>query len=204
MNAAPATTLAPTVKPSWTAADTGGSGIRDYEVRVRKAAWNGSLGAWTTRTTTSTSLTLNLARGSQHFYQVRSRDAALNVSEWSPQKCTALPLDDRKLKASAGWRRATGGGYLDKTVTSTSKQGKSLTLEGVPKGRAALVVSKGRNNGALEVRYGARVVKRISLNGALRHKVVVKLPDLARKSDITIRTTTKRPVRVDGIVVARR
>jgi hypothetical protein len=34
-----------------------------------------------------------------------------NLSDWSPEKCTALPLDDRALEAARSWSRQKAGGY---------------------------------------------------------------------------------------------
>ncbi|WP_028653810.1 hypothetical protein [Nocardioides sp. J54] len=201
----PATTMTSPVTLGWSGTDAI-PGIASYDVRYRKATWKTNRGAWTTLldATTTTTHTINVARGGQVCYQARSRDGHGVTSLWSTERCTTLPLDDRALKASRGWKRATGARFLNGTATTTNQKGRTLTLKGVPQGRAALVVTKARGSGALEVRYAGKVVKRFSLNGTTKHKALVNLPQLTKGTTITIRTTTKRPVRIDGIVVARK
>ncbi|WP_051486159.1 glycine-rich protein [Nocardioides sp. J54] len=204
VDAGPSPRMAATAKVSWSGSDNQ-AGVAGYDVQMTKAAWHGAVSApkMLRTATTARSLPMNLARGSQYCFRVRAHDHAGNTSDWSTERCTTRPLDDRALTGT-GWKRVSGGGYLDRTATTTSRKGRVLALQRVPAGRVALVVSKGRNHGRLEVRYGTRVVKRLSLAGPARNRVVVRLPDLKKRTTIRLRTTTDKPVQVDGIVVTRR
>jgi hypothetical protein len=105
---------------------------------------------------------------------------------------------------SKGWIHEIGGAYLKGTATTTTIKGKKLTYRGVPAGRAALVVSKGRGFGTIVVSYNGKVVKRISLAGTPRQQVVVVLPRLRKTTAIVFTSSSNKLVRVDGLVVARR
>jgi hypothetical protein len=79
---------------------------------VPRAAWSGPFAAhvvpsgWAA--TTARSRALTLARGHEYCFSVRARDRAGNLSAWSAERCTAVPLDDRDLaRTTGGWTSST-------------------------------------------------------------------------------------------------
>ena len=101
--------------------------------------------------------------GSEYCFSVRAHDKAGNVSGWSAAKCSAIPLDDRALAASKGWKKLTGKAFLNGTRDAGVCKGKTLTKKGALAGRAVLYVDKGKGFGTINVLYNGKVVKKISL-----------------------------------------
>ena len=108
---------------------------------------------------------------------------------------------------STGWRRTeVAGSYLG-TETTTSRHGRRLALVGGHGRRYALVATTCRACGSVQVSLGGHIVKRLSLRSARTVKRRV-LPVASYRSVHTGRlvvtvTSSGRPVRVDGVVVAR-
>jgi hypothetical protein len=115
-----------------------------------------------------------------------------------------VPLDDRLL-AGKGWTRADGDGHFLGTVTSTTKEGKTLTRKGVQAKRLALVVQKTLSSGSVRVTFGDKVLGSFSLKGRGKHRVI----NLATFSEVktgTVRITVTskgKPVNIDGLAVVK-
>ncbi|MGH1564574.1 right-handed parallel beta-helix repeat-containing protein [Mumia sp. DW29H23] len=184
-----------------------GSGVASYDTRVRTVARSGATSGWSvpkgwaaSRTTT---LTRAVAAGTAACFSTRSRDRAGNVSGWSPQVCTSAPYDDRALKASAGWKRTKGAAYLQRTISTTTRKGASLKTGATRGGAIALVVTRCKGCGTVDVLVGSRRIARVSLGAtSTRHRQVVVLPRRAFSGPITVKAVTKgKPVRIDGLAV---
>src|SRR5207248_781265 len=117
------------------------------------------------------------ALGFEYCFSMRARDTAGNVSAFTGARCVAIPLDDRALTASAGWSRTKNSAAFNGTLSVAKAKGRTLTRTGAIAGRAALVVTKAKGFGSVDVLYNGKVVKTVSL-GATRtqHQVVVGLP----------------------------
>ncbi len=204
MAVGPTTELARAFRVSWSGTDD--VDAQSFDVRYRQAKWNGALGSyaiWKSAVSAS-SATFTGKWGTEYCLSVRARDAAGNVSDWSSEQCTALPLDDRSRASSGGWSRVTGKRYMNGTATTTSKRGRMLTRTNAPAGRAEIVVATGPHNGAIAVSYNGRVVRNISLSTPKSHeRVVIGLPRLTKHARIDIRTTRAARTTIDGILLAR-
>jgi hypothetical protein len=213
---ASATTLPASIALKWTATDTAAvgsfaSGVSQTDVRYRKAAWNGQLGAYVLpaawQNTAARSATLAGALGTKYCFSTRAHDRSGNVSGWSAERCTARPLDDRSLVAStSGWSRGTGTAYFNRTITSSTKKGAVLTRTGVLKGRAALVATKCSTCGTVSVLYNGRLVKTVSLAATrtLRQQVVALPNFTATSGTVQFKVyTTGKSVQIDGFLTAR-
>jgi hypothetical protein len=99
---------------------------------------------------------------------------------------------------------SSGTGYFAGTVVTATARGASLTRTGVPRGRMALVVSRGRGFGSVGVFYRGRLVRRVDLASASsRDRVVVALPRMTGSGTVRVEVLTAgRPVRVDGLLSA--
>lgn len=207
------------VQPLWTLGSTmtlrysgsdGGSGIASYAVRTRWAPYSSSFGAmrypstWQARTATFTSQTV--ARGYTYCMSVRSKDRAGNVSAWSAERCTAVPLDDRSLAASSGWTKASGSGYYAGTVTAARTTNASLARGSVQARRISIVALTCAACGSVRVYWNGVLIKTVSLvTTTTRTRVLLSVVDFGavRSGTVVLRTTSTRPVYVDGLALSR-
>ncbi len=192
----------------WSGADTH-SGIASYNVRFRRAAWNGTFGtvsAFQTGTT-ATSAVFSGAAGNTYCFSAQARDRAGNDSVWTTERCTALPLDDRSLSRSTGWTRATGSTYYLATITRSSTVGSRLTRTGVQARRLAVLATRCATCGTIQLYWRGALVKEASLYAptTLRRQVVavVLLPSV-QPGTVVIRVKSYgRRVEIDGLGVSR-
>ena len=212
--AAPAFSLGTTVGMSYTGADTGGSGIANYDIRYRRAGDNGTFGAFTSPTsapdwtaTTATSVSLPAARGFTYCLSVRASDKAGNLSNWSAERCTAIAQDDRALTAStSGWTRGTNTAYYAGTITSTTTKNAVLTRSNLQAKRLALVATRCPGCGTVGVYWNGTLIKQISLNSTTTaHKQVLPIATFTdvRTGNLTIKTLNTGSTRIDGLATNR-
>jgi hypothetical protein len=204
-----AVTLGSTTTARWSGSDSGGAGLKSYDVRYRHAAYSGHLGktyvypaSW--QATTSTSKSLAVARGSTYCFSVRARDNNLNTSSWSVEKCTATPLDDRSLVASSHWSRTTGTAYYAHTVTSSAHRRATLTRTGVNGSHLAVLATRCAICGKVAVYADGTKVATLDLRGTTRNRLVFNVPLPHALSAATVRlkvVTRRKPVKIDGLVL---
>lgn len=197
------------VRVTWTGGDSG-SGIASWQLRRRTAPYNAGFGAYSAPATyapgTLTTLVGGLARGSTYCWQVRSLDKAAIASAWSPERCSALPLDDRALAVSAGWSRITGAGYYAGTATQTTKLGAVLTRSGAQLKRLAVVATKCPTCGIAGLYVNGIRVGTVDLYRATAaHQQLVVLPAFTyRTGTVTLKALTSGElVRIDGLGISR-
>jgi hypothetical protein len=203
-------TVATSVVAAWTGTDDG-AGIANFDVRYRGAPYNGPFGAFTYpsawQQTTNRTATLRVAAaGYTYCFSVRSRDQAGNISPWSNPRCTAIPLDDRALAASSGWRRATGPEYWRKTYTTTTKRGATLTRTGAQLDQLGIVATKCLTCGSVAIYVNNQLIGNANLAAkTTQRKAVVMLPPFSyRTGTIVIRALSAgKTVTIDGVVVSR-
>ncbi|KRE52576.1 hypothetical protein ASG70_14400 [Phycicoccus sp. Soil748] len=207
--AAPASvqTTVPTTL-SWTAADTGGSGLATYDVRARVATRSAGFGAYqypaAWQGLTARTMRVTLTRGSQYCYSVRSHDKAGNVGAWSAERCTALPLDDRDLAAGRGWTLGSSPSYLFGTYSRTTTFGAQLSVGGVRGRRLVVVATTCSTCGSIDVYHAGVKLGRVSLYSATtRTRQVLWLPlePVTRYGTVVVRSAGTKQVVVDGVAV---
>jgi hypothetical protein len=196
---------------SWAGSDAG-SGIARYQVRWRRAPYNGGFGSWVYpsvwQSLTTTSVTLSsMTPGSNYCLSVRATDNAHNTSAWSGERCTARLLDDRALAASSGWTRGSGSGYYLATITSTAgTAGRTLSRSGAQLDRVAILITKCPTCGTVAIYVGSTRMAVVSLYAATtRYSQLVVLPRFTYRTEtVFIRTTTSgKTVRLDGLGISR-
>jgi len=202
--------LSPTINVAWAGADAA-SGVASYDVRWRYATWNGSAfssyrypSGW--QHTSSVHATLSGSPGDEYCFSVRARDRAGNLSGWSAERCTSLPLDDRSLAVTAGkWTRAAASSDYRGTDTRVSATGATLTLTGAFAGSLALVATVCPTCGSIDVIVNGRLLHSVSLrSSALRHHVLIALPSFSQgRVTVTLRTTSRALALIDGLAVRR-
>lgn len=193
---------------TWTAADSGGSGLATYDLRTRWASPSAGFGAYTYPSSwqklTVKSLTATLSPGYQYCFSVRARDRAGNTGAWSPERCAAMPLDDRALSASTGWTRGSSTSYLFNTYSKTVKIGAQLTRSSVQARRLALVATTCSTCGTVDVYHAGVKLARVTLySSTTRARQVLWLPlqTKTRTGTISIRSVSTKQVLVDGLAV---
>lgn len=193
---------------TWSAADSL-SGVKTSDVISSSAAWNSATFS------DPTVVGDNLAAGPFHVdgslgrtycYEVQSVDKAGNLGPRSTRRCTAVPLDDTSL-LGAGWSRTAKSGQFNGTWTTTSTKGRVLNRTGIKAKRLALVANRVSNGGLVEVRWNGTLVRKISLKGSATTKKVYPIVSWGTVHTGTLRieviSASGRPVRIDGLVVAK-
>ncbi len=201
------TAVVPAATTTWRGTDA--SGVVSYDVRTRRARYDGDHGPATVvpglTATAVTRTTTAFAAGFDTCVDVRARDAAGRTSGWV-ERCTARPLDDRALTASRGWSRVAAAGTYAGTVSTARSAGATLSLGKVVLTRGHLVATRCPGCGSVEVRVGGRLLGTVSLAAPVtQRQVLVPLPGAGttRTGPLVLRTTSSRPVHVDGVAVGR-
>jgi hypothetical protein len=143
---------------SWSGADTGGSGLKDYTIEMKRAPAAGTFGSFSpiaslTRTT-STSSTFTGAAGFTYCFRATSRDKALNTSAPSGSKCTELPFDDRPMAASGTWTRKNVATAYFGTLSTSTQHNATLKLTSVHARRIGIVYRTCTGCGRIAVSFG--------------------------------------------------
>ena len=192
---------------TWTG--SGLAAISSYDVRYRRAAWKGGFGSYVTwRTaTTATSGTLTAWSGHTYCVSARARDADGMVSAWTPETCTAIPLDDRSLSRSSGWSAGTGSAYYRSTYLRSSTYGAKLTRTGVVAKRIALVATTCSTCGTVKVYWGSTLLKAVSLYSKTtvnKKLITVASFSSARSGTLSIKVSSRgKRVIIDGVAISR-
>jgi hypothetical protein len=183
--------------------------VDSFDVQYRSAPWNGTFGgytAWKSHTTAGAAL-IDGTSGRTYCFSVLSRVGS-RLGTWSPEVCTAVPLDDRSLTRGSGWTALTGTQYYRSTVLRASAAGSSLTRTGVVAKRAALLVSTCPTCGSVKVYWDGVYQRTISLVSATaRNRVLMTAVSFSAVRTGTLKLvvgSSSKLVRVDGVAISRR
>ena len=199
-----------TIPVAWSATP-GAAAVTSFDVRYRRAAWNGDLGGYLTSRvgTTSASATFTGLAGSTYCFSVRAHDALGSVSPWTTETCTAVPLDDRSLVRSGSWTKATGAAsaYYKGTYLRSSSFGANLTRTTVHASSIALLVTTCKGCGSIKVYWGSTFLRTINLNSSKTvhlKLIIVKAFSAAKTGTLSIRVSSHgKKVIVDGVAIRR-
>ncbi len=190
-------------------AGTDVSGVASYDVRYRKAPFNGAFGAisqpWTG--TTATSVNMSLTPGYEYCVSVRAKDRFGTVGAWSGERCFSRATDDRSLTAAtAGWTRASWSAFYLGTATHTGTYGASLsrTVQGK---RFYLLATRCPTCGTVSVYLGGRYLTAVNLTAATtQRQTLIALPAQSSLYSGTVKITSRsagKLVQIDGLAVRR-
>lgn len=189
--------------------DTGGSGLDGYDVQYTYANWNSGFVRWSmlATDTRSASVAFNARPGRQYCFHVRARDFAGNISAWSPNRCTTIPLDDRALTpTSGGWSRISSSDAYGRTLTRTTTPGATLRLSGAQAARLGIVVTTCSSCGVVGVYVNGRLWRNFNTVSRTTRNRVILLPATfrLRSATIVLRNQSRgRQLLIDGLGVAR-
>jgi hypothetical protein len=208
MSALPAWIASPSISLHWSATP-GSLPVWGYDVRYRRAPWNGSFGSfvlWKSETP-STKATFTAAAGYTYCFSARAVDEYESVSAWTTETCTAVPLDDRSLTRGSGWTARTGTGYYKSTYLQATTRGAKLTRTKVSGQRIAVVATTCPTCGSIDVYWGATRIKTISLKSATtvnRKLITVVVWTAPKTGTLTIKVATSgKKVIIDGVAIRR-
>jgi hypothetical protein len=174
------------------------------DVRVKTATSKATFGAHTSwkTDTASTQATYSGKPGNTYCFSARSRTTDGDLSGFSSQRCTAVPLDDRALKSAGSWTKKKAMGYYLNTFSQTSQKG--ATLSGKVRGkRFALVATRCPKCGTVKVFFGKKLLKKVSLKSAtLKKRQLIPLRSLgaARTGKVRVVVVSSgKLVRIEGL-----
>jgi hypothetical protein len=199
---------APRERFSWAGGFTS-SAVRSYDVRWRKARWDGTFGPWAMpakwQKRAITGVSPSLRPGYTYCVSVRARNRVGQVSGWTGGRCLARSLDDRSLSRSSGWSAKSSSGFLNGTYLTTKSKGASLTRSSARVRRVGLAAGTCRACGKVAVLVDGKRIGTVSLAGPRRTTQVFMLPAFRlHKATITLRVRSSgAPVRIDGLVLSR-
>ncbi len=208
MSSLPRRATSATVPVRWSAA-AGTNPVASYDVRYRRAKWNGGFGSrvlWLSATT-ATSKSHGASPGSTYCYSARARDDQGLLSAWTAETCTAIPLDDRSLARSASWTAKKGSSYYLATFLRSSTRGATLTRTGVVATRISLLATTCRKCGTVKVYWNSALLKKINLRSGTTVKgKLIKVKTFASGRSGTLRikvSSSGKKVLVDGVSISR-
>jgi hypothetical protein len=185
------------------------SAVRNYDVRWRKARWDGTFGPWTYparwQRTAVSDVPLGMTPGYTYCVSVRARNRAGQLSGWTGGRCLTRALDDRGLSRSSGWAAKTGAGYAGRTYLATQTTGATVTRTAARVRRVGIVASTCRTCGKVAVLVNGKRIGTVSLARPFRRSQVLMLPAFTRtNATVTLRVRSSgAPVRIDGLVLSR-
>ena len=186
---------------SWSGTDNL-SGVKNYDVRYRQAASNGTFGGYTTwfSHTTSTSAPFTAPAGSTTCFSARATDnAGWTAFAWSAEQCTTVPLDDPSLTRIGFWTTVTGSGYYGPGVSRTTSSGASLSA--AMRGQTiGVLVTKQPGSGTIQLRWNGCTKLTQSLSAASVQKqqlLTFTLPSV-QSGTLEIAVTGFGTVDIDG------
>ena len=197
-----------TVPLSWSA--TAGSGLlTGYDVRYRRAPWNGSFGGytmWQTGTPTTSGVFPGSA-GNTYCFSVIAHAADGGVSAPTPETCTIVPLDERSFSRSGTWKLGTSSAYYRNTYARSTKSGATLTRTRVFAKRIAIVVTTCPSCGKVRVYWGSTLLKTVNLKSATtvnKKLITIKTFSSARHGTLKLRVYGGgKKVLIDGVAIGR-
>ena len=180
-----------------------------YDVRHRSAPYSGDFGgfvSWQTGTS-ETSAMFSGSPGRVYCFSARASDAALNTSEFSEEKCTAIPAGNTALKHRGRWAKRKGSGYFLGAFSVSSVPGANLVLANVRAKHVAIVVTKCPGCGTVKAFFGNKLLRTIRLSASsTKKKQVVEAAAFNSVRTGTLRvvvTSVGRPVKIEGVGVSR-
>jgi hypothetical protein len=207
---AAAVTLSTKVGAAWSATDTGGSGVANYDVQDAIAPWNAGFAAWTAfrSATSAASGTLSGTYGRTFCFRTRARDRVGNVSAFTASYCTSVPLRARSLAYSKLWSRKANAVYFSGEAVVTTSKGQNANRTGVSGKRMWLVATKCATCGAVQVRFNNVVIANVNLASAVtvRHALIpIAAFPAVRAGTLALFVTspTGKSVIIEGLAVLR-
>ncbi|MFN8167392.1 MAG: M4 family metallopeptidase [Candidatus Nanopelagicales bacterium] len=171
--------------------------------RTASAAFGRALSAYSAPAAVpgSRTITLNPPKGGTACAWVTTVDSATSAST-SLTRCVTLPVDDRGLKASSGWKKSSSSSAFAKTLRTATKKGKTLTLSGARGTHVVVLARTAKKGGTLGVYVNGKKVGTISLKSSRpgAKQVDLRVSGLAG-GKVVLKVLKAGTVTVDGVAV---
>jgi hypothetical protein len=145
----------------------------------------------------------NLTPGT-HRFSVAATDGVGNTDGSPAVTYFTVPVDDFALVAVKGpWSRAGDAAAYLGTVSKAKKKGATLSTQVTGARTVSLVVKTKTKYGDVKVKLNGKTIGTVSLKGPAASQQVIALPafDSPVSGTLTIVTTSKKKVVIDGVVV---
>lgn len=209
MGSLPTSVVSTSVVLHWSATPGAGA-ITSYDIKYRRARWNGSFAGWVPlwTGTTATAGTFHGLAGSTYCTTVMAHDSVGGSSYWSGEDaCTAVPLDDRSLARSSSWSLGTGSSYYLGTYTRASTNGATLTRTHVVARHIDLVAMTCSTCGKVRAYFNGKLMATIDLHSptTLYRKVIAIVDSpTTLNGTLTIKVVgSGKRVVIDGVGIKR-
>ncbi|GAC1411884.1 MAG: hypothetical protein NVSMB57_07110 [Actinomycetota bacterium] len=167
-----------TIGVAWEGSDNSGS-IASYTARYRSASTQSGFGGYTTWVSgKSTSAEFTGTPGSTYCFSIKAVNASGNESAWSPERCSAVPLDDRSASVSR-MTRSSGASFYQGTVTVGRRSGGSMMWNGLRAKSINVVVQMCRACRYADFLWNGRTIKRMSLYAKIAQMRTIPVADFA-------------------------
>jgi uncharacterized delta-60 repeat protein len=192
---------------AWTASDDN-TGVKNFDVRYRSAAYNSSsYGSYSTLKSATTlpygSFTGSVGR--TYCFFVRGRDYAGNVGLYGDESCMELPVDERTMAAGGTWSKFASSSYYRGTGMVSSSSGSTLKLS-VRYRHLGVLVTTCSGCGTIKVYLGSTLLKTVNLSASSTHrKVLIAIDSSAgvKGGTLTIKQASGgKKVYIDGVKVS--
>lgn len=202
-------TLSSTVPVAWSATDSG-TGVATYDVARRSGAWNAQIApassTWLSATTAS-SQTFPGTAGSTYCLKSRARDYAANVSSYTGERCTAVPLRSDQVTKTGTWTRHSLSTAYAGFYYRTTALGAKVTRTGLVAKRIALVVTVCSTCGSMKVYWNGVYQKTVALTSSttLRKQTreLLTFPSPATGTLTLVVSTSGKAVLIEGLAVSK-
>ena len=198
-------TLSSTINVAWTQPE---QGVTSYDVRYRSAPKDAGFGDYAELigATVDRSATLKATTGTTYCFSAGVTDEAGNTSEWSSERCTLVPLDDRDLLATSGWVKRSGNGFYLGTIAKTKHGDSSLVARDVRVRDIDLVAQRCPSCGKVALFFNGTRVARVGLRSdrTLNKRVIHAFSfGSTRRGNVKLVVISKgSPVKIDGLALS--
>jgi hypothetical protein len=151
--------------------------------------------------------TLSRLSARTHVFRAWATDGFGNADPSAATLTFTVPVNNTALTASKGWTKKTGNGYFRDTYSTSTKKGAALSTKVTGARRIALVATKARGQGKVNIMLGRTVVKQVNLSSTTTKKKQVFEHEFARAKSGTVKlvvATSGKPVKIEGLGVATR
>jgi streptogramin lyase len=195
-------------KVSWTATDSGHSGLGIYELQVQR---DGKAWTWVSRTLPSTSTVVSASAGHSYRFRVRAVDKAGNVGPFAysvTSKASIAQETSSSAKYSSGWHASSQSVFIGGASKYTTTNGAWMTYRFT--GRAvAWVTTMGPTHGKVKVYVDGVYISTVDTYQATTANKVIAFTRTWTSSRahtlklVAVSTASRPRIDVDAFVVVR-
>jgi hypothetical protein len=199
-------TLSTSVHVGWHASDA--SGVSSFDVEHRTAPNNAGFGAWLSvlQHTTQVSTDVSGAYGRTECFRARATDGVGNVSSFTTQHCTAVPVRASAIKYSGSWQKQSSTAYFGGTSYRTTQHGAKGVRSNVNARELALVATTCSSCGTVDVLWNGTVIGHVNLasaHGSHKRLIPIRRFTSVRQGTVTLRvTSTGKRVEIEGLGIS--